>query len=133
MTKVQQIRKEFNEPFRDVVAGFADMGYSRKMTARVLEVNPSWFDQLCERFDLKKHFRSRKEYISICKPPGRPKGKSVKRPRQAYSDRQLLAILRRHDEKVSAVDFTKIQKKPCANTYLHRFGSWSKAKMLAHK
>ena len=132
MSKMHQVRKEFKEPFRDVVQGMAVMGYSPKATAQILEVNPSWFDKLCERFDLKKHFRDRKHYNSTCKPPGPPKGTWMNQP-QKYSDWYLLSVLRGYSAGISSIRFNQRQKTPCADTYVKRFGSWRKAKSLAHE
>ncbi|HOD97371.1 MAG TPA: hypothetical protein PLT63_01215 [Syntrophales bacterium] len=134
MTKMHQVRKEFGEPFRDVVKGFAIMGYSRKATAEFVEITDSWFNELCERFDLRKHFRrQRKDFVSVCKPPGHPKGKTIRQP-QRYSDEYLLAVLRGYSKRISQVRFNQLQGgRPCADTYLKRFGSWRKARELAAK
>ncbi len=76
-TKIQAVRKEFDEPFRDVVKGFAEMGYSRMATAEILEFNLSYFRTLCVRFDLHKYFKPQKEMRDECKHffVGWPKGK----------------------------------------------------------
>jgi len=133
MTKIRQVRNEFKEPFRDVVKGFAIMGYSRKATAQALQISHSYFDELCERFDLKKNFRARKDYLPICKPPGHPKGKIIKQPKH-YTDSDLLSILRGYLPNISGKRFDELQQgKPCSDTYLRRFGSWKKAKILARR
>jgi hypothetical protein len=134
MTKVHQVRKEFKEPFRDVVKGFAKMGYSRRATAEFVGITSSWFDQLCERFDLKRHFRPRSEYLPVCKPRGgHTKGKTIRQP-QRYSDWYLLSVLRGYSDRISPARFNQIQGgKPCADTYVKRFGSWRRARMLAHE
>lgn len=46
--KRQSIEAEFGEPFWDVVEGFAEMGYSRRQTAEILEIQYSTFARLCE-------------------------------------------------------------------------------------
>jgi len=130
VTKVQQIRQEYKEPFRDVVASFAALGYSRKATAQILEINPSWFDCLCDRFHLKSKF-DRSKYNASCKAPGLPKGAKIKRGVR-FSDEQLLTILAGYSERISGKRFNYLQGSPCADTIIKRFGSWRKAKGLAH-
>ena len=84
MTKMIAIRYEYGEPFSAVVSGYADLGYSRRMTASVLGINLSYFRQLCTRFDLHKHFRPQVEMRRDCKGGGKgwPKGK----PRNHVAD-----------------------------------------------
>lgn len=47
--KIQAIEDEFGEPFVDVIRGFADMGYSRKQVAEILEIPAAQFARLCDR------------------------------------------------------------------------------------
>lgn len=129
MTKVHKVRREFNEKFSDTVCSFAGMGYSQKSVAHILEINPSWFNQLCIRFDLKKSFLPRKQQLSICKPPGHPKGKVINQP-QRFTDNQLLSTLGMHPKDISVLDYNNLQHLPCADTIIKRFGSWRKAKKL---
>jgi hypothetical protein len=128
-TKVHQIRREFDEPFRDVVAGFAQMGYSRRATAEILEINRSYFVQhLLPRYANDVTWRPQREMRKECRPPGRgwPKGVPQKR-RPRYSDEELLRLVAKCDTANQFTGFTGIW----SSTVVHRFGSWSKAKTLA--
>ena len=131
MIKTARVLKEYEEPFIDVVRGFAVMGYSRKATAQTMDINPSWFNKLCERYDLKKHFH-RTDYLKVCKPTGHAKGKKINQP-QRYSGWYLLSVLRGYSPRISPERFNELQRKPCADTYIRRFGSWRKARYLAHR
>ena len=42
MTKAEMIEAEFDEPFDEVIKGFAEMGYSRRAVAEILEINLSY-------------------------------------------------------------------------------------------
>jgi len=53
-----RIESEFEEPLRDVVVGYAEMGYSRRLVADTLEVS----------FESLKHF-NRKEGIRFPRSP----------------------------------------------------------------
>lgn len=136
MTKVQQIRREFNEPFRDVVAGFALMGYSRRSTAEILEINRDYFFKtLLPLYAPDAPWKSRKDMRDDCKRKqggGWPKG--AKRPK-AVSDHELLAILRLYPETIGPdkYDYQRAARNhPWSSTFIRRFGSWTNAKMLAH-
>ena len=130
MTIIHQIRKEFDEPFRDVVAGFAKMGYSQTAAASACDVARSTFQYHVQRFGLCKLF-NRSNYIPACKSHPR-KGNEGKR-KQVYSDETLLSILRKYSINIGRDYFNFLQVNPCASTYIKRFGSWKKAKILAHK
>jgi hypothetical protein len=98
MTKIQSIRKEFGEPFRDVVHGFAEMGYSRKMTAGILEINARWFYEICKNYNLNQYFVPYKSRRDLWKPriyTGGWKRPDVKGVRK-YSDADLLGRVRKH-------------------------------------
>lgn len=79
MTKMLRIRREYGESFCDVVKGYAELGYSRTLTAAVLGINLSYFRQLCSRFDLHRHYKPQGEMRRDCKgggggwPKGRPR------------------------------------------------------------
>ena len=129
MTKIHAIRAEFQEPFRDVVKGFALMHYSRRATAETLGINNSYFYQICTRFDLHRYFVPA-NYLPICKPPGHKKGKQIRQP-QRYTDEELLAALRQYSQRITMKHYDTIQQKPCADTIIRRFGTWKKAKKIA--
>lgn len=132
MTKVHQVRREFGEPFRDVVAGLAAMRYSKRATAQALSINPSYFIKLCERYKVIDKFPiKRKDYNEMCKPPGHPKGKKIHQP-QRYTDAELLKILSGYSLHITKHRYDYLQQKPCSDTIFRRFGSWRKAKRLAH-
>jgi hypothetical protein len=102
-TKIHAIRKEFGEPFRDVVRGFAQMGYSQRATAEILEFNRSYFRQLCARFDLLRHFKKQRDMRDECKPyggagPGWTKGKK-RVPHHKFSIEFMLGEARKHPRK----------------------------------
>jgi hypothetical protein len=129
MTKVQQVRKEFDEPFRDVVKGFAEMGYSRSFTAKVLEINLSYFRQLCTRFDLHQYFKPQSEMLLECKPKGKgwPKGKKQKR-REKYSNNQLLYAVKKYP----FYDQFILSAPMAASTVKRRFNvSWREITLMA--
>jgi len=127
MTVVHKIRKEFNEPFRDVVAGFAQMGYSQTAAASACEVPRSTFQHHVQRFGLCELF-DRKNYLPECKSHPRT-GNEGKR-KQIFTDGHLLTILAAHGD-IGRDRFDYLQKAPCASTIIKRFGSWSDAKRLA--
>lgn len=56
MNKLMQVRKEYGEPFVEVVRGFARQRNSISLTAETLGFNKSYFYQLLDRFDLRKEF-----------------------------------------------------------------------------
>ncbi len=98
-TKMHQVRQEFDEPFRDVVAGFAIMGYSRRATAEILDFNLSYFRELCTRFHLHRHFKPQRDMRPECKSRGNggwPKGKKRPNANRRYSDAYLLELLRKY-------------------------------------
>jgi hypothetical protein len=63
-----EIEQEFDEPLRDVVEGFAQMSYSRRLTAEVLGVTPASLRSYCHRAQI-RFDRSPKEHREI---RGRP-------------------------------------------------------------
>ena len=128
MNAVHRIRREYNETFADTVKSFAVMGYSCKATAGILEICPSYFRCLCKVYNLMQYFKTGKDLSSSCKPPGR----SDNRPKQ-YSDEYLLSILRGYSIKINTDRYNYLQCRPSGDTIIRRFGSWRKAKKLAHK
>lgn len=98
MTKIHQVRVEFGETFKDVVKGFAEMGYSRRATAEILEFNLSYFRQLCTRFDLHRYFKPQKDMRPECRAHGKGWLTGKKRPfkPRKYSDEFLLEGVRKH-------------------------------------
>ncbi|MFA5380007.1 MAG: hypothetical protein WC455_29875 [Dehalococcoidia bacterium] len=135
MTKVQSIRSEYGEQFRDVVKGYAKMGYSRTFAAQILGISLSYFRQLCSRFDLHRYFRPQSEMVPESRGVGRPnckgwpKGKPRVKPCK-YSDEELLTMLRRHPD-LTYHAFSGLAPVSAA-TIQRRFGSWSRAKELSH-
>ena len=92
MNKMRQISKEYDEPFTDVVRGFAEMGYSRRATAQILNINLPYFRRLCDRFGLHPHFKPQQDMRDECKGHGNgwPKGKPQSRSAR-YTDAEILA------------------------------------------
>ena len=73
MTKMMAIRKEYGEPFQEVVKGFAAMRYSKTATAQTLGFNLSYFRQLLTRFNLHDYFYPKgKEQNESCRAGNRP-------------------------------------------------------------
>lgn len=70
MQRKASIESEFDEPLREVVAGFAKMGHSRPLTAETLEVSVESLKSYCRRQRI--HFRrSPMEHREIRGRPGR--------------------------------------------------------------
>ena len=132
ITVLQKIRKEYNEPFQETVKGYAVMGYSRKATAGILGLCKSYFYSLCKTYNLDQYFKKGKDLNSSCKPTGRPKGRPDNRPKR-YSNEYLLSILRGYSPNISPIRYNQLQCKPSCDTIIRRFGSWKKAKQLAHR
>lgn len=125
MNKLLQIRREYDEPFVDVVKGFAEMGYSRRFTARVLGFNVVYLIALLNRFGLQRHFRSRRDMLPECKGPGWPKGKPNPRGLR-YSDEDIFNEIRRYK---NYHDFAR-KAKMSMSLVEKRFG-WKNARRLA--
>jgi len=129
MSIIRKIRKDFAEPFRDVVAGFALMGYSQTAAADACEVARSTFQYHVQRFGLCGLF-DRKNYRPECRGYNR-KGRKGKRA-PIYTDDHLLEILGQYGD-ISRERFNERQGQPCADTFCKRFGSWTGAKRLAKR
>ena len=128
MNKLMAIRLEYGEPFVDVVRGFAEMGYSRRATAAVLDLNLSYFRQLLVRFDLGRHFLPQSQMRRECKGAGTGCPKGTSRPRAAvYSNDQLLAEVRR----LPSYSLSRHLGTVNVSTVQARFGSWRNARVLA--
>lgn len=83
MQRKAEIEAEFDEPLRDVVSGFAEMGYSRRLVAETLEVS----------FESLKHF-NRREGIRFPRSPSvhrEIKGRPGRRVRHAGREQSLTA------------------------------------------
>lgn len=83
MTKIQQVRKEYGESFKEVVIGFAEQGNSKRLTAATLGINSSYFLKLLDRFELHGHFRPKGEQRPECQggwPKGKPNIAARRRP-----------------------------------------------------
>lgn len=75
-TLVQKIRREFGESFKDVLAGFARMKYSKRCTALTLGITTSYFNVYLKRYAPDVQFPARKDLNEACIPKGKgwPKG-----------------------------------------------------------
>lgn len=94
MGKLLEIRKEFGEPFVDVVKGFAEMGYSKTATAKILGIANRYFRDVCRRFDLNKFFpKTASERRRECRGGGIgwPKGKPRETSHNKITDTEILA------------------------------------------
>ena len=132
MNKLRQTAKEYDEPFVDVVKGYAEMGYSRRATAQILGYNLPYFRQLCARFNLHRHFKLQKDMRRECRKTtgagGWPKGKKRNRPPK-YSDKDILAQVRIYNDRNLFMAMADIH----IVTVTRRFGSFAKALKLARK
>lgn len=132
MTTIHRIRKEFGEPFRDVVNGFAIMGCSRNLAAKTMGIDISHLYYLMRQQGIDAPWRKQKDMIDICKAPGHKKGDIFPHP-QRYSDNDLLDILRGYSPRITVSHYNIVQgNRPAASTIIKRFKSWEKAKRLAH-
>lgn len=100
MTKIETIEEEFDEPFDETVKSFARMGYSRRAVASILEINLSYFRQLCTRKGLHRYFKKQKDMRRECRRQGYtrggwPKGKLRPYKPRKYTDEELLAEVSR--------------------------------------
>lgn len=129
MNKLRQIAKEYDEPFVEVVKGFAEMGYSRRATAEILEINLSYFRQLCTRFDIHRYFKDQKDMRRECRKTfggGWPKGKK-RESGPKYTDDFLLKQVRSYPDSCTFASLADIN----ISTVQRRFGSFAKARDLA--
>lgn len=72
---LREIRKEYDEPFTQVIRGYARLGYSERATAEAMEMNKQTLHRWLNRFDLHRYF-DRRNYNESCIPRGKgwPKG-----------------------------------------------------------
>lgn len=130
--KINEISAEFKETFPEVVKGFAAMKYSRRLTAKTLGINYSYFRQLCTRFKLHQFFHTQRNQIDECRGKnvtgkrGWPKGKKRNKP-IVYSDQEILQEIRKYPTMVKFQAYAKMHP----STVVRRFESWQKAKEAA--
>ena len=134
---MMQVRKEYGEPFIDVVRGFAEMGYSRQATAEVLDFSVTYFKRLVVRFDLGRYFLPQSQMRAECRggtqpgmpgkgwPKGKPRGRNQWTGK--YSDDDLLAQVR----KTPSYSLARCMSEINVCTIQNRFGSWTRARELA--
>jgi hypothetical protein len=121
MNIMRRISKEYNEPFVDVVKGFAAMRFGKSETARTLGMSVVWFNKLCTRFDLHKHFYP----ISELKEgtwPGKP-GVNKK-----HDSADILRDVRKYP---TYTEFKNNSDIPAATVY-RRFGDFENARRLSN-
>ena len=130
MTKAEMIEAEFDEPFDEVIRGFAEMGYSRRAVAEILEINLSYLRLLLRRRGLNDLFLPQSEMRRECRSSGgRGWPKGVKRNRlPRYSDEELLAEVRRYPNSTTFASISDI----ALSTVINRFGGFRKARRLAY-
>lgn len=63
MRFMQKVEREFNEPFEDVLQGFADMGYGCDSSARMLGYDVSNFRRLLKRHNISINWPSAAERL----------------------------------------------------------------------
>lgn len=130
MTKVQKIRREYGESFRDVVKGFAQQGESIKGTARALEIEYKYFRRLLTRFGLLHHFRDRKDMKPECRGVGHPSHAERNRRRgPRIPDRELFEAVRKYPT------WRRFDRESPYSpfTIKSRFGSFANALLLARQ
>lgn len=120
MTKVHQIRQEFDESFKDVVFWFAKTGYSKRATAQILGINRDWFRTLISRHAPDAPWKPVKERRDDCKPRNK---------KHKYSDEYLLSLLREFPG-LSIRKFNRVSP-VSADIYFDRFSGYTFAKQLA--
>lgn len=130
MSRLIEIRKEFGEPFVDVVRGFAEMGYSRTATAATLEINLSYFRQLLVRFNLQSCFLPQPKMRRDCRGGNRGKGGWPKGKKRGFapkhSDEQILAEVGKYNHLYQFMSLADISYA----TVCRRLGGWKKARAL---
>lgn len=127
MTKVHLVRKEYDEPFRDVVSGFASMGYSKTFTAKTLGINRSYFRSLLDRYAPKVQWPKQRDMVEGCK--GQGKGWEKGRPRGfRHSDKELLELVRKHKTAANLRRNSSVSD----STIRSRFGTWKEALRMAY-
>ena len=133
MGKIADIEAEFDEPFYDVVKGFAIMGYSRQATAAILEINLSYFRELCVKYDLHRCFKKQKDMRPECRKGGGkgwPKGKKKPFKPRKHTDEALLAEVRKWDTFSTFCTFASAHP----STVTRRFKQpWRKIVAMAYK
>ena len=133
MGKIADIEAEFDEPFTDVIKGFATMGYSRKATAEILEINLSYFRELCTRYDLHRYFKKQKDMRPECRKGGGvgwPKGKKKPFKPRRYTDEVILSEVRKWDTYSSFCTCALMHP----STVVRRFRKpWREIISMAHK
>lgn len=134
MSKMIAVRKEFGEPFVDVVRGFAEMGYSKRSTAQILGFNLPYFRDLLARFELHGDFLPQAQQRKECRSGGCVAGSAAaSRPGNGraitYTDDDLLAMVGRSRSSRDFESSTMIYR----STVSRRFGSWGNAMELAKK
>jgi hypothetical protein len=135
MNHLRRIKNEYNEPAVDVITGFAEMGYSRHMTAKILGMDYGTLKKICERYDLTKHFKPPSEFCAASRPGNRGNGgmkKGQHNPKKpTYSDQFLLYQVKKYGH-LSTRMFTVFADVSISTIY-DRFGSFSGARRMARK
>ncbi len=129
-TKLKAIRQEFGEPFRDVVHGFAVMGYSKRATSEILGWHRQTFLTYCQRYAPDAPWKPQRDQRRECRGQGKgwPKGKRREKPLK-YTDGELLAILRKYPD-LTYCQFSNLAP-VAASTIARRFGTWNRARELS--
>lgn len=92
--KIESVEKEFDEPFNDVIRGFAIMGYSVRALADILKFNRSYLSEVIKKRGLGRYFKRQRDMVKECRPGGKGWAKGVKRPyNPRYSDDYLLGLV----------------------------------------
>lgn len=68
--RIQQIRNEFGEPFRDAVIGLAVQGWSRRAAADILQIHQATFLRYVRRFNVGQYFKPVREMRRECRSYG---------------------------------------------------------------
>jgi hypothetical protein len=131
MTKIQQIRKEYGETFCNVVKGYAEMGYSRALTAQILGIDRGYFRKLLNRHNLQSHFKPRMEMMPCCRGVGHPGHTERNRntAKRRVDDHVLLSWV----EKCRTVREFNAKSPHHFSTVRERWGSWTEAKRQARE
>ena len=76
----RMIRQEYDEPASKVIMDYANLHYSKTLTATCLGITKPALNRLIDRFELHNQFATRADLAPQCKPKGTgwPKGKKRK-------------------------------------------------------
>ncbi|MFA5323347.1 MAG: hypothetical protein WC373_11810 [Smithella sp.] len=121
--KRKAVEEEFDEPFADVVKGFADFGYSMKFTAGLLGYHEEGFRQLVHKEGWRHYFKAQRDMVPECRSGNR---KGMEKPK-IHTDEYLLSLVRQYPRYTDFITYSPVAK----STIWTRFGGLAEARKLA--